>query len=87
MDEAVRRGMMPPAVFDLDGQMTAEIGKCLVTLKGTDGRPVPFVRLSLAYACEHHKSEMQKAAAKAPSWCVAEISEGPDATDRVQVAC
>lgn len=42
-----------------------------------------YVRVSEAFACEHCRSELERQAAKAPSWCCVEIDRGPD--EKVQV--
>lgn len=49
----------------------------LVQLKGGDGKPVPYMRMSTVYSCETCKHEFEKALAKAPSWAVVEINRGP----------
>jgi hypothetical protein len=43
-----------------------------------------FVRVSEAFGCDHCKSDLEREAAKAPSWCVVEIDRGPE--DKLQVA-
>lgn len=49
----------------------------VVQLKGSDGTPRPYYRVSVVYACKEHKRELEKALAKAPSHCVVEINYGP----------
>lgn len=49
----------------------------LVQIKGSDGKPVPHVRLSTAYACKRCGPTMEKTLAKGPSWCIVEINRGP----------
>lgn len=49
----------------------------LVQIKGADGKPTPYVRISSAYACKQCAPEMERALAKGPSWCIVEINRGP----------
>lgn len=42
-----------------------------------------YIRVSEAFACEGCKADLEKEAAKAPSWCCVEIDRGPD--QKVQV--
>jgi hypothetical protein len=42
-----------------------------------------MVLISDAYACDHCKKDLEKAAAKHPSWCIVEIDRGPK--DKIQV--
>lgn len=49
----------------------------IVQLKGVDGKPEPYVRLGVAYACRGCAKEMEKALAKLPSWVCVEINRGP----------
>jgi len=43
------------------------------------------VRVSQAYACERCRATLEREAAKAPSYCVVEIDEGPEPTAPVSV--
>ncbi len=36
-----------------------------------------YIRVSEAFACEGCKADLEKEAAKAPSWCCVERDEGP----------
>lgn len=56
--------------------------KMLVQIKGSDGKPVPHIRLITAYACQSCGPTMEKTLAKGPSWCIVEINRGPG-RDRV----
>ncbi len=49
----------------------------LVPLKGSDGKPVPHVRISSAFACDACAPSLERALAKGPSWCVVDIRRGP----------
>ena len=74
-DEVKKRRMLP------EGQMSSlAIMSLLVQIKhpGT-GTVEPFVRLSTTYACTHHVTELERAMARAPSWCIIEINKGPEA--------
>lgn len=37
----------------------------------------PHVRISTTYGCEACTPELERAAAKAPSWCIVDINRGP----------
>ena len=84
-DECVRRGMLPASVLNVSGELNAALARVLVPLKEGD-KPKPYLRVSVAYACTHHRRDLQREAAKAPSWCVVEFNEGPNPTERVQVS-
>lgn len=45
----------------------------------------PMVLVSKVTACRLHQKELEKAAAKHPSWCLIEIDRGPGA-DKAQVS-
>ena len=81
--EAVKRGMVP--ALGLDGQLNEAVAKTIVQLRGPDGRAVPHTRLSMAYACSNCRPTFEKVLAKAPSWCIVEIHEGPNPRNRVQI--
>lgn len=49
----------------------------VVQIKGSDGKAVPYYRVSVTYACPACKRDLQKALAKAPSHCIVEINDGP----------
>lgn len=51
--------------------------KLLVTLKGVDGKPEPYVRLGMAYACKQCSRDLERTLAKLPSWVCVEINRGP----------
>jgi hypothetical protein len=44
-----------------------------------------FVRASTAYSCRAHLPEMERQAAKAPSWCYVDIDRGPEVMERNRV--
>ena len=46
-------------------------------------RPVPYIRMSLSYACPQHRADLERVLAKAPSWAIVEINAGPDPTNKV----
>lgn len=57
-----------------------EFLKTLVPLDiNKDGVPVPHVRISTVYACQHCAVELERAVAKGPSWVVVDINRGPGA--------
>ena len=43
----------------------------------TDEVGKPYVKVSVVYACKRCTPRAEKAAAKAPSWCIVEINKGP----------
>ncbi len=53
-----------------------------VMLRGSDGKPIPYLRMGIAYACKGCTPLLEKALAKAPSHWVVEINRGPTA-DRI----
>jgi hypothetical protein len=56
-------------------------GMC-VQIKGSDGKPETYVRISTAYCCKTCGPTMERTLAKGPSWCIVEINRGPG-TDRI----
>ncbi len=78
-DEAVKRNMLPEGAM-----FNPEIMKLIVTVN-EGGKPKPYVRISVTYACKSCQAEMEKAMAKGPSWCIVDIQRGPDPTNKVQV--
>lgn len=49
----------------------------VVAIKGSDGKPQPYLRTGVAYACKGCTPALEKIAAKAPSHCIVEINRGP----------
>lgn len=49
----------------------------IVQIKGSDGKPTPYFRISVTYACKRCAPTMEKQLAKAPSHCIVEINRGP----------
>lgn len=45
----------------------------------TDKEGKPYIRLGIAYSCKSCAPVMEKALARAPSWCIVEINRGPGA--------
>jgi hypothetical protein len=66
-----------PAVDTLMQMAPEAFMKAVVQIKGSDGKAVPYYRVSVTYACKACKRDLQKALAKAPSHCIVEINEGP----------
>lgn len=85
LDEAVKRGMLPggPAAI-VDPRAIAAIAPVLVAIN-ENGEKKNYVRISMVYSCRSCQKELEKALAKAPSWCIVEINRGPDPTNRVSV--
>jgi len=80
LDEVRKRDPDFGVVADLaltNPQAAKRFHEVLVPLRGSDGRPVPHIRLSTALACPVCAPAMEKALAKGPSWCVVDIQRGP----------
>ena len=84
LDEAAKHGQIPPGA-DKAPLLFPQLAPFLVPIKGSDGKPSFYVRTSMAYSCTCCRRDLEKALAKAPSWAIVEINEGPDARNRVQV--
>ena len=78
MDELRKRDPLFDVLTDKD---PAQVLQMVVQM--TDG---PYVCVSTAYACSTHRTELAKTLAKTPSWCIAELSLGPDPTNKVAVS-
>lgn len=79
-DEAHRRGLVPP------GHVAGpEVLARTVMLNGLDGKGTPHVRLSVTYSCKLCLRTFERQLAKAPSWCVVDLNDGPDPRERVQL--
>lgn len=78
LDEVSKRGMFPA---DMPQH---EIVKLVVPIQSsTDKRPQAFVRMSVTYSCSLCRKDFEKALAKTPSWCIVEITAGPDETNKI----
>jgi hypothetical protein len=62
------------AVVQLSPEM---VTNNLVQIKGSDGRPTPYIRVGIAYSCARCRPTMEKALAKTPSHFIVEINRGP----------
>lgn len=49
----------------------------LVKIRESHGSTKTYFRVSVTYACKLCTRDAEKAAAKAPSWCIVEINRGP----------
>lgn len=82
-DEAEKRGLIPkgaasmPALFPAIAPISIQLNE--------GGTPKWYIRMSMAYSCRLCRKDFEKTLAKAPSWCVVEINEGPDYRGRVSV--
>lgn len=75
VDEVQKRCALPPQL--LTPQALAPL---VVLMKGSDGRPVPFIRISKAYSCNACRSALEKTVAQAtPSWAAVDWDYGPGA--------
>jgi hypothetical protein len=67
-------------------QLAAAAPEALVTnivqIKGSDGKPSPYFRCSIVYACKSCTPQMERQLARAPSHAIVEINRGPG-TDAV----
>jgi len=53
------------------------MNEMIVRIKGSDGRAIPYVRISCVYACKQCRRSLERAAAKAPSHTICEFHYGP----------
>lgn len=72
VDEVIKN---PPFAMSLAARNEGKI-PC-VDFKGPGGVPRKFVRVGTVYACDSHKVEAERAAARGPSCAVVEINRGP----------
>ena len=70
LDEAKKN----PALSLLMKLSPEDFVKQLVKIRGSDGKPENYVRVSATYACKSCAPTMEKALAKAPSHCIVEIN-------------
>lgn len=70
--ERVNRGMAEMAAADPNFMLSQ-----LVQFKGSDGKPVAYVRVGVSYACKECTPALERALAKGPSWVVCELHKGP----------
>lgn len=80
MDELRKRDPVFDKVASLaliNPKAAVQFHQTLVQLRGSDGKPENHVRVSTVYACKMHIKEMERAAAKMPSWAVVEFNYGP----------
>lgn len=61
-----------------------EFMAAVVQIKSSDGRPKPYMRISVAYACKSCRPHMEKVLAKTPSHCIVEINN-PPTPDKIQI--
>ena len=73
LDEAQKMGMLDGITLE----KAAALEKAMVDIRHPSGAVEKFLRLSVTYSCVTCRSEMEKALAKQPSWCIVEINEGP----------
>jgi hypothetical protein len=53
------------------------VAKMRVQMKGTDGNPVPYIRVKTVYACRACAPSAERAAAHGPSYAIVDIQRGP----------
>lgn len=81
-DEAKR---MVPDLELLVETSPMQVMEALVQIKESPAGPAkPYLRISVTYACKQHRAVLERAAAKLPSWCIAEFNHGPG-PDRIVV--
>ncbi len=73
LDELQKRD---PAFAVLAEVAPEKILAMIVQFKGSEGKPVPHVRIATVYACKSCTPTMEKSAARAPSYAVVEIHRG-----------
>lgn len=72
-DEVMKRGMVDPMIAQSPGLLAALI----VKLKGPDGQPRDYVRISRIVFCKDCTVTAERVMAKHPSWCVVDRDYGP----------
>ena len=82
LDEAEKSGMVPPGATHNPAAFS-QIAPAMLKLKESATSEKWYIRLSKVYSCRQHRRDMEIALAKAPSWAVVEINEGPDYNNRV----
>lgn len=83
LDDAEKRGLAPPGSSKMPMLFPA-LQPVLVQLREA-GSPRWYVRVSLAYSCSRCRAGFERELAKAPSWAVVEINDGPDSKNRVSL--
>jgi len=53
------------------------VAQMIVQIKGSDGRPIPYVRIGIVYACKQCVPVLERFLAKLPSWVIVEINRPP----------
>ena len=73
----IKEALKNPAVA-LIAQASAEaLFKQIVQIKNSEGKPTPYFRCAVVYACKACTPQMEKQLAKAPSHAIVEINRGP----------
>ena len=83
LDEAEKRGVIPPGAAKAP-LLFPVLVPLLVHIKEASG-PKYYLRSSMAYSCRACRPSFERTLAKAPSWAIVEINEGPDYHNRVTV--
>lgn len=78
----MKEALKNPSVSLLAQLAPEDILKQTVQIKGSDGKPRPYFRVSVVYACKTCTPAMEKQLAKAPSHAIVEINRGPS-PDRI----
>lgn len=65
------------SLANINPEAATRFYEMLVQIKGSDGKPTPYVRISTAFSCKSCSKTFEKTLAKAPSWCIVEINRGP----------
>lgn len=73
----MKEAMKNPAVQAMAGMAPQDFLKQTVQIKDSGGRPVPYFRAAVAYACKDCTPSMERQLAKAPSHCIVEINHAP----------
>jgi hypothetical protein len=74
MDEAKNRGYIPQGTM----ATPAALAPFLVLLKGSDGRPVQFLRHDVTYSCDRCRPAHERTIAhETPSWAAVDWNHGP----------
>lgn len=73
----MKEALKNPAVSMMAQISPGDLFKNIVQIKNSEGKPTPYFRCSVCYACKDCSREMEKQLAKAPSHAIVEINRGP----------
>jgi hypothetical protein len=83
IDEAEKRGLIPPGAATAPMLFPAVVPVLVPIREPGNPKPSFYIRVSMVYSCRRCRKDLAKALAKAPSFCIVEINEGPNPNERV----